>query len=110
MSRNSDKKGPNGSNGLNGSNNHRKNVKISPRYRSSRNPVPVTEDERLLRRPTQPLVRPTEQIPQEQVREERHAQERAFHFDYTLTDPWRVFRIMSEFVRSEEHTSELQSP
>src|SRR5689334_14542060 len=98
MSRNSDKKGPNGSNGLNGSNNHRKNAKISPRYRSSRNPVPVTEDERLLRRPTQPLVGPTEQIPQEQVQQERHAQERAFHLDYTLTDPWRVFRIMSEFV------------
>src|SRR5437868_975661 len=98
MSRNSDKKGLNGSNGSNGSNNHRKNAKISPRYRSSRNPVPVTEDERLLRRPTQPLVGPTEQMPQEQVQEERHAQERAFHFDYTLTDPWRVFRIMSEFV------------
>jgi uncharacterized protein (TIGR00730 family) len=95
MSRNLDKKGLNGSNG---SNNHRKNAKISPRYRSSRNPVPVTEDERLLRRPTQPLVSPTEQIPQEQVQQERHAQERAFHLDYTLTDPWRVFRIMSEFV------------
>jgi uncharacterized protein (TIGR00730 family) len=98
MSRNSDKKGLNGSNGSNGSNNHRKNAKISPRYRSSRNPVPVTEDERLLRRPTQPLVGPTEQMAQEQVQEERHAQERAFHLDYTLTDPWRVFRIMSEFV------------
>lgn len=99
MSRNWDKKGSNGLNGSNGSNNHhRKNERISPRYRSSRNPVPVTEDERLLRRPTQPLVSPTEPIPQEQVQEERHAQERAFHFDYTLTDPWRVFRIMSEFV------------
>ena len=28
------------------------------------------EDERLLRRPTQPLVSPTEQMPQEQVQEE----------------------------------------
>jgi len=39
-----------------------------------------------------------EPMTQEQVTEEWHAQERALHFDYTLTDPWRVFRIMSEFV------------
>jgi uncharacterized protein (TIGR00730 family) len=102
MSRNLDKRGLNGSNGANGANglnnHHRKGTRPSPRYRSPKNPVPVTEDERLLRRSTQPLVSPTQPLSQEQVKEERHAQERAIHFDYTLTDPWRVFRIMSEFV------------
>ncbi len=59
---------------------------------------PPTEDERLLQRPTQPLISPAAPMPPEQVREEEHAIERAMHFDFTLTDPWRVFRIMSEFV------------
>src|SRR5258706_204515 len=67
MSRNSDKKPVNSSNG---SNNHsRRNVKAlkaSPRYGNHRNQAPVTEDERLLRRPTQPLVSPTEPMPHEQ--------------------------------------------
>jgi len=58
----------------------------------------LTEDERLLTRPTQPLVSPSEPIPQEQVRVEEHAVERALNFDFTITDPWRVLRIMSEFV------------
>ena len=60
--------------------------------------MPMTEDERLLSRPTQPLVSPSEPMSQEQVKEEQHALDRALHFDFTLTDPWRVFRIMSEFV------------
>ncbi|MBV9229354.1 MAG: TIGR00730 family Rossman fold protein [Chloroflexi bacterium] len=34
----------------------------------------------------------------EQLSQEEHALDRALHFDFTLTDPWRVFRIMSEFV------------
>ncbi len=58
----------------------------------------ITEDERLLRRPTQPLVSPNEPMPPAQVREEQHARERALYTDFTLTDTWRVFRIMSEFV------------
>ncbi len=58
----------------------------------------VTEDERLLSRPTQPLVSPDEPIPQERIEELEHSLERAHHFDFTVTDPWRVFRIMSEFV------------
>lgn len=101
MSRNhnSDKKPVNGLNNHNHNQNHnQQRKKVAPRYRASRNQVPVTEDERLLRRPTQPLVGPREQKSQEQVKEERYAQERALDFDFTLTDPWRVFRIMSEFV------------
>lgn len=81
------------------SNNHnRKNGGSSNRFRPIKGRRPATEDERLLHRPTQPLIRPTEALPQEQAREQEHALERAMHFDFTLTDPWRVFRIMSEFV------------
>lgn len=79
-------------------NNHRKNNKPSSRFRPNSDNGQVTEDERLLYRPTQPLISPTEPMPQEQVKQEEHALERAMHFDFTLTDPWRVFRIMSEFV------------
>ncbi len=78
--------------------NQRQRSKASPRYRAPRPQESVTEDERLLRRPTQPLVSPKEPMPQEQEKEELHALDRALHFDFTLTDPWRVFRIMSEFV------------
>jgi uncharacterized protein (TIGR00730 family) len=59
---------------------------------------PLTEDERLLTRPTRPLVSPSEPLPSEQIQADEHALERALHFDFTITDPWRVFRIMSEFV------------
>jgi uncharacterized protein (TIGR00730 family) len=96
MSRNhnSDKKSSNGSN-----NNNRKAPRSSSRYRSTNTQNGrITEDERLLRRPTQPLVSPNDPVPQEQVKEEQHALDRALHLDFTLTDPWRVFRIMSEFV------------
>jgi uncharacterized protein (TIGR00730 family) len=97
MSRNhnhSDKKPATGTN-----NREHKTNRYASRYRSPNNPNGrVTEDERLLRRPTQPLVSPTDPIPQEQVKEEQHALDRALHLDFTLTDPWRVFRIMSEFV------------
>ncbi len=58
----------------------------------------VTEDQRLLTRPVQPLISPTEPTPNEQIKDEEHAFERAMHLDFTYTDPWRVFRIMSEFV------------
>lgn len=68
-------------------------------YRSLRGKGrPETEDERLLRRPTQPLIKPTEPLPSERVRQEEHALERARNFDFTITDPWRVMRIASEFV------------
>jgi len=89
---NSEKKNP-----LNGNNANHKNGR-SMRYRQNRGRRPTTEDERLLSRPAQPLVSPTEAIPQEQIRLQEHAFERAMHFDFTHTDPWRVFRIMSEFV------------
>jgi uncharacterized protein (TIGR00730 family) len=94
----------NNSNGNNSNNNNRangfnRNKKGADRYRSLRSKGgAVTEDERLLSRRTQPLVSPTEPIPQEQIREEDHAFERALNLDFTITDPWRVFRIMSEFV------------
>src|SRR5215468_2382042 len=78
-------------------NHYRKNGGIY-RLRPAKGRRPPTEDERLLHRPTQPLISPAAPMPQEQVREAEHALERAMHFDFTLTDPWRVFRIMSEFV------------
>jgi len=69
------------------------------RYKSFRNQGhTVTEDERLLVRPAQPLVSPSDPVPQEQIDEENHAFERALNFDFTITDPWRIMRIMSEFV------------
>lgn len=87
-------------------NNNRKNGK-SVRYRQGRNNGTVTEDERLLHRPMQPLVRPTEPRPLEQVKEEEHALDRALHFDFTITDPWRVLRIMSEFVEGFDALSHI---
>ncbi|GCE31796.1 cytokinin riboside 5'-monophosphate phosphoribohydrolase [Dictyobacter alpinus] len=84
-------------NNLNGSSNHRDKT-ATDRYNALRNKGAVTDDERLLSRPTQPLVSPNEPIPDELRQEEDHAFERALNFDYTMTDPWRVFRIMSEFV------------
>ncbi len=75
------------------------NRRIKGRYRSTRSKShAVTEDERLLNRPTPQLVSPTEPLPQEQVKQEQHAFDRAMNFDFTLTDPWRVMRITSEFV------------
>lgn len=58
----------------------------------------VTEDERSLHRPKKPLVKPRQKTPQSIIKEEIHEHERALHTDYTLTDPWRIFRIMSEFI------------
>jgi uncharacterized protein (TIGR00730 family) len=88
----------NNSNGRsNGSNNREK--KAADRYRSLRSKGGAkTEDERLLTRPAQPLISPTEPVPNERVKEEEHAFERALNLDFTLTDPWRVLRITSEFV------------
>ncbi len=66
-----------------------------------------TEDERLLRRPAQPLVGPNEALPQEQIHEQQHALERAINVDFTASDPWRVFRIMSEFVNGFDELSHI---
>src|SRR5207249_5193626 len=87
-------------------NNNHKNGK-SRRYRSGRNNGAVTEDERLLHRPVQPLISPTDPTPLDQVKEEEHALEHALHFDFTITDPWRVFRIMSEFVEGFDALSHI---
>ncbi|GCF10804.1 TIGR00730 family Rossman fold protein [Dictyobacter arantiisoli] len=71
----------------------------SERYQALRNKGnAVTDDERLLSRPTQPLVSPKEPVSTERIAEEAHAFERALNFDFTMTDPWRVFRIIGEFV------------
>src|SRR2546428_6413452 len=88
-------------------NNSRRNGKAGSRFRSGRNNGQVTEDERLLHRPTQPLISPTDPMPSERVKEEEHALERAMHFDFTVTDPWRVFRIMSEFVEGFDTLSHI---
>ena len=90
-----------GSNG-----NNRKNGSTS-RHHPQKERRPITEDERLLYRPTRQLVSPTEPLPQEQAKEEEHALDRALHFDFTLTDPWRVFRIMSEFVQGFDKLSHI---
>lgn len=81
----------------NGPNNRSK--KAADRYRSLRTKGgAITEDERLLSRPSMPLISPTEPLPHEQASRDDHAFERALNFDFTVTDPWRVMRIMSEFV------------
>ncbi len=89
------------------SRNNRKNGKASMRYRQGRNNGQITEDERLLHRPTQLLVSPTEPATAEMVKEEEHALERAMHFDFTITDPWRVLRITSEFVEGFDALSHI---
>jgi uncharacterized protein (TIGR00730 family) len=81
----------------NGMNNRSK--KAADRYRSLRaKGGAITEDERLLSRPTLPLISPTEPVTSEQATRDNQAFERALNFDFTITDPWRVLRIMSEFV------------
>ncbi len=68
------------------------------RYRQQQGRRPTTEDERFLTRLTQPLISRTGAPSQELAKQDEHALERALHFDFMHTDPWRVFRIMSEFV------------
>ena len=96
------------SNGRPMSNRNLRTAKSAPRSRApGQQARPVTEDERLLRRPTQPLISPSEPVPRERVQEEQHALDRALNFDFTLTDPWRVFRIMSEFVNGFDALSHI---
>src|SRR5947207_14850231 len=88
-------------------NNNRRNGKAGSRFRPGRNNGQITEDERLLQRPAQPLISPTEPVPSEHVKEDEHALERTMQFDFTNTDPWRVFRIMSEFVEGFDELSHI---
>src|SRR5215471_17058799 len=90
-----------------GSNGNNRKYSRSYRYRHQKERRSITEDERLLHRPTRQLVSPTEPVPQEQVKEEEHSLDRALHFDFTLTDPWRVFCIMSEFVEGFDELSHI---
>lgn len=92
---NYDKRQLNNNNGNNGDG--RRNGK-NMRYRHQKGRRPATEDERLLSRPAQPLISPTEVTPQEQLNLRESEFERDQSYDFTHTDPWRVFRIMSEFV------------
>ena len=91
----------------NGRNNNKKNGKSSFRYRKFRPQQTSTEDERLLYRPARKLVSPSEPVPQDQIKEDEHALDRALHIDFTHTDPWRVFRIMSEFVEGFDALSHI---
>jgi uncharacterized protein (TIGR00730 family) len=92
------KNGTSNQSSKNGTNSH-KDQTARERYQALRHKGnAVTDDERLLSRPTQPLVSPNQPVPDERILEENHAFERALNFDFTMTDPWRVFRIMSEFV------------
>src|SRR5438045_2503774 len=79
-------------------NNQRKNGKLPSCFRSNGNNKRLTEDERLLHRPTQPLASLTKLMSPRQAKEEEQAIERVVRSDFTVTDPWRVLRIMSEFV------------
>ncbi|HTI15839.1 MAG TPA: TIGR00730 family Rossman fold protein [Dictyobacter sp.] len=84
-------------NGANGAKYQGQNGKRRYRSLSNRGNA-ITEDERLLTRPTQPLISPHAPVPGDRQQEQEHAVERALNIDFTITDPWRVFRIMSEFV------------
>ena len=88
-------------------NNNRKNGRYSAAYRQNGGGEKVTEDERFLQRPMQPLIKISEPIPPERIKEAEHAIERAVNFDFTITDPWRVFRIMSEFVEGFDTLSHI---
>lgn len=84
---------------LTGKNSHQKEGRTHHiLYPDGKNQNVATEDEKVLHRPKKPLISPFEPQPTEQIQEEHHAHERALHTDYTLTDPWRIFRILGEFV------------
>src|SRR5437588_1478388 len=100
---NSERKNPlNGNNG-----NGRRNNGRPFRYRHNKGQRSTTEDERLLSRPAQPLISPSEPPSQEVIKQQEYALDRALHFDFTHTDPWRVFRIMSEFVDGFDALSQI---
>jgi len=88
-------------------NHNRKNGRYTAAYRQNSGGEKVTEDERFLQRPMQPLIKVSEPIPPERIKEAEHAIERAVNFDFTITDPWRVFRIMSEFVEGFDTLSHI---
>lgn len=58
----------------------------------------LTEDEHSLRRPKRPLVKLDNLKFKEEIDAEVDERERFWHMDFTETDPWRVLRVMGEFV------------
>jgi uncharacterized protein (TIGR00730 family) len=83
---------------MNGHHGHARSNSKNLRSRQQQGRRPTTEDERFFTRPTQPLISPAEAPSQELAKQDEHALELALPFDFMHTDPWRVFRIMSEFV------------
>lgn len=60
--------------------------------------VHLTEDERSLRRPKRPLISPSSPEFKEEIDREIDEREKFLKIDFTESDPWRVFRVMSELV------------
>jgi hypothetical protein len=58
-----------------------------------------TEDEGALQRPKRPLVSPLSPEFKKIIEDEVDERERLWRMDFTETDPWRVFRVMSEMVK-----------
>lgn len=68
-----------------------------PSYKKSDRRI-LTEDERTLRRPKKPLISPESPEFKEEIDHELDEREKLWRLDFTETDPWRVFRVMSEMV------------
>lgn len=68
-----------------------------PSYRKLSNRH-LTEDERSLHRPKKPLISPSSPDFKEQIEREIEEREKFAKLDFTESDPWRVFRVMSELV------------
>ncbi len=59
----------------------------------------LTEDEGALQRPKQPLVSPLSPEFEKVIDDAVDEREKLWRMDFTETDPWRVFRVMSEMVK-----------
>ena len=68
-----------------------------PSYRKLSNRR-LTEDERTLSRPKKPLLSPSSQEFKDEIERELNERDKFLKIDFTESDPWRVFRVMSELV------------